>query len=110
MVALGNVSLVTHFSLNWRLAFWIGAGIAVIGSVARTRLRETPEFLGKTRKLKKKVEAETGKNQGFSQKILLTQKLINRDKIARKTFWLTSLFTVVGLFLFTLPICTLISL
>jgi len=31
--------------MNWRTAFWIGAGIAVIGSVARTRLRETPDFL-----------------------------------------------------------------
>ena len=32
-------------AFNWRIAFWIGAGLAVVGSVARTRLRETPDFL-----------------------------------------------------------------
>lgn len=88
VVALGIVSLVTHFSLNWRLAFWVGAGIAVIGSVARTRLRETPEFLGKSSNLKKKLEEESpNKISSLSQRILLTQKLINREKIERKTFW-----------------------
>ena len=43
--ALAVASLVTHCDFNWRIAFWIGAGIAVVGSIARTRLRETPEFL-----------------------------------------------------------------
>lgn len=45
VAALGIAYLSTHFGLNFRLAFWIGACIAVIGSIARTRLRETPEFL-----------------------------------------------------------------
>lgn len=45
MFALAVASFVTHWGLEWRLAFWIGACIAVIGSIARTRLRETPEFL-----------------------------------------------------------------
>ncbi len=43
--ALGVATLVTKFDLNWRSAFWIGAGIALVGSVARTRLRETPDFI-----------------------------------------------------------------
>ncbi|MBL9029971.1 MAG: MFS transporter [Caedimonas sp.] len=43
--ALGIASLVTSNGLNWRIAFWIGACIAFIGAVARTRLRETPEFV-----------------------------------------------------------------
>lgn len=45
MVALGVATLVLTFGIEWRTAFWVGAAIAVIGSVARTRLRETPEFL-----------------------------------------------------------------
>ena len=45
MVALGVATLVTKMDMNWRAAFWMGATIAVIGSVARTRLRETPDFL-----------------------------------------------------------------
>lgn len=45
MVALGVATVATSYSLNWRSAFWVGAVIAIIGSVARTRLRETPDFL-----------------------------------------------------------------
>jgi predicted MFS family arabinose efflux permease len=43
--ALAISALIMKSGLNWRVAFWVGAGIAVIGSIARTRLRETPEFL-----------------------------------------------------------------
>jgi len=42
--ALAIASIVTSFGLNWRLAFWVGAGTAVIGTMARTQLRETQEF------------------------------------------------------------------
>jgi MFS family permease len=51
-VALGVAVLVTIYEGNWRIAFWIGAGIAVIGSIARTKLRETPEFLAEKNKQK----------------------------------------------------------
>ncbi len=54
MIALGVASLVMSFTFNWRVAFWIGAGIAMVGSVARTRLRETPEFL-KMKQYKKEI-------------------------------------------------------
>jgi MFS family permease len=50
MVALGLASLATSFYMNWRIAFWIGAIIAFIGAFARSRLRETPEFLAMKRK------------------------------------------------------------
>lgn len=43
-------------AFNWRIAFWIGAGLAVVGSVARTRLRETPEFLNGKRRIKRRIE------------------------------------------------------
>ena len=45
MAAVGVAALVTSVGFNWRLAFWVGAGVAVVGACARTRLRETPEFL-----------------------------------------------------------------
>ena len=38
--------------LGWRLAFMIGAVIAVVGLAARTRLRETPEFVDYQRRMK----------------------------------------------------------
>jgi MHS family proline/betaine transporter-like MFS transporter len=43
-------------AFDWRLAFWIGAGIAVIGFVARTRLRETAEFADFKRRMRNKAE------------------------------------------------------
>lgn len=49
--ALGLAALVTSYGFNWRLAFWIGAGIALIGMAARTTLRETPEFVNAKRRL-----------------------------------------------------------
>ena len=55
-VALAVASLVTAFGLNWRIAFWMGAAIAMIGAVARTALRETPEFADAKRRIKKKYE------------------------------------------------------
>lgn len=56
-VALGVAFFVLHSGLNWRLAFWIGAAIAIVGTVSRTRLRETPEFLEAKRKyIKSEVE------------------------------------------------------
>lgn len=50
MAALGVATLVTSYYMNWRLAFWFGAIIAIVGAVARTRLRETPDFLEMKRK------------------------------------------------------------
>jgi MFS family permease len=44
MAALGVATLVTSYGFNWRLAFWFGTCIALIGTIARTALRETPEF------------------------------------------------------------------
>lgn len=58
MVALGIATLATSYTLNWRIAFWIGAGIALVGSIARTRLRETPEFLEFKNQQMREVVAE----------------------------------------------------
>jgi len=56
MAALGLATLVISFGFNWRIAFWIGAAIAIVSAAARTRLRETPVFLEMQRKwLKKQV-------------------------------------------------------
>ncbi len=54
LAALGIATLVINLSLDWRIAFWVGACIAVIGTMARTRLRETPEFVDMKRR--KKIE------------------------------------------------------
>ncbi|MFU7503383.1 MAG: MFS transporter, partial [Candidatus Tisiphia sp.] len=46
----------TSYGFNWRIAFWMGAGVALLGTVARRSLRETPEFADAKRQLKKTFE------------------------------------------------------
>jgi hypothetical protein len=55
-VALGLSSLVTTHGFNWRIAFWVGAGIAIVGTLARTRLRETREFVDSTWRATRSVQ------------------------------------------------------
>ncbi len=55
--ALGVASLVTSFDFNWRYAFVLGAGIAIVGAVARTSLRETPEFIDAKRRAMHNIKA-----------------------------------------------------
>jgi MFS transporter, MHS family, proline/betaine transporter len=45
MLALAAATFITTYTANWRIVFWVGVSIALFGSVARTRLRETPEFI-----------------------------------------------------------------
>ena len=57
LLALGIAFFVTTSGLNWRLAFWAGAAIAIVGAIARKRLRETPDLLENKRQwLKKGIE------------------------------------------------------
>jgi len=54
--ALAVASFATNTGFSWRIAFFIGALIAVIGAVARTRLRETPEFADAKRRIKNTIK------------------------------------------------------
>ena len=72
MGALGVATLTTSYGFNWRTAFWIGAGIAVLGSVARTRLRETPEFVDMKIKLKLAMEKRNLQNRVDSKRLAKT--------------------------------------
>ncbi|MFK7761252.1 MAG: MFS transporter [Candidatus Midichloriaceae bacterium] len=85
LFALGVASLVLNSNFNWRVAFFINAGVAVVGMVARTNLRETPEFA----------------NYQSRMKILnkLDQRYVVKEKINKKA--------LVGLFFNVIlaPIC-----
>jgi len=59
MMALLMATFVTTAGIDWRIAFWIGAMIALVGSVARTRLRETLDFVDMKRRMKKAIEEST---------------------------------------------------
>jgi MFS transporter, MHS family, proline/betaine transporter len=66
--ALFIASLATTSGFNWRIAFWIGACIAVVGSIARVRLRESSVFLEEKRKRKDNVKI---KEEELDKKSLL---------------------------------------
>ena len=54
--ALVVATITTNYNIDWRIAFWIGALIAVVGSMARTRLRETPDFVDMQRRVKTNMD------------------------------------------------------
>lgn len=62
IAAIGFGIICTKFLLNWRLAFWAGAGIAFVGIFARTALRETPEFVNAKRRIQKAIEGSGDTN------------------------------------------------
>lgn len=69
----------TSVAFEWRIAFWIGAVIAVIGVLARTRLRETPEFVDYKRRVKIQTELNKQNNN------VLLNSHISKEKVDRKT-------------------------
>lgn len=73
--ALAISYLVTsaNYALGWRIAFWIGTGVALIGSVARTTLRETPEFADAKRRLKEQIQ-EANEDPNIIAKSVMWQK------------------------------------
>ena len=99
MTALGIASLFTMHQFNWRIAFWIGAGIAMIGSVARTRLRETPEFVDMKRRMKRTIEESGHYGLEKAAELLKSTNPIWKEKTNKKTLLAFFLITCAG------PIC-----
>ncbi len=91
MTALGVAFLVTSFGLNWRTVFWIGATIALVGSLARTRLRETPDFVDMKKRMKKTVEEAGEDGQVQAAELLKKTNVLWREKINKKTLFAYSL-------------------
>ncbi|WP_198027145.1 MFS transporter [Candidatus Paracaedibacter symbiosus] len=80
-MALVIASLFTSFEMSWRMAFWIGSCVAAIGSVARTRLRETPEFADIKMKRQRQKSLETASKKELVQsKKLMQAAVISKDK------------------------------
>jgi MFS transporter, MHS family, proline/betaine transporter len=80
--ALGVASLVTSFGFNWRSAFWLGTLVAVIGAVARTRLRETPDFADAKRRIKNAVTKTKHDPAILNQNAIWNEKVNNQTAIS----------------------------
>jgi MFS transporter, MHS family, proline/betaine transporter len=87
ILALGVASLASTAGFNWRLAFWLGAIIAVVGMVARTKLRETPEYADAKIKMKRALErAREGGLEGPAQ-LLKSLNKIPKEKTQKGNFF-----------------------
>ena len=75
--ALALASLVISFGLNWRIAFWIGALVAIIGTVARTTLRETPDFADAKRRIRR-IFIDTNRDTKILKKNVFLQEKVNK--------------------------------
>jgi MFS family permease len=78
-VALGVASFTTSFGINWRYAFWIGAVIALIGTIARTTLREAPDFADAKRSLQALIK------QSNKDPKALENSIIGQEKVSKTT-------------------------
>ncbi|WP_425361434.1 MFS transporter [Candidatus Tisiphia endosymbiont of Ceraclea dissimilis] len=89
--ALGVATFTMSIGLNWRGAFWIGAGIAVVGAVARTTLRETPEFANAKHRVKQNIKLVI--NTNVFEKTLIWNEKVN-IKTALSNFALISTWPI----------------
>ncbi|MCX7337822.1 MAG: MFS transporter [Alphaproteobacteria bacterium] len=93
MAAVGVATLATRHGFNWRIAFWIGACIAVVGSMARTRLRETPEFVDMKRRLKNSLGQGNKKN---SKKIKSLNEMSDQFSTVKVPFYTSLSYFVIN--------------
>ncbi|HJD57624.1 MAG TPA: MFS transporter [Rickettsia endosymbiont of Sericostoma sp. HW-2014] len=82
MSSLGIASLVTTYGFNWRMAFWFGAGVAILGAVARTRLRETPDFADAKRRIQIDFEKFNQDTKSIERHPILREKVSIKTSIA----------------------------
>jgi MFS family permease len=84
-VALGIAFLVTSYGLNWRLAFWFGACVALVGMAARTTLRETPEFADAKRSVNKTLHKLNNNESNIDVDYIMQVSTKAHEKINWKT-------------------------
>ncbi len=83
--ALGVAYMVTAFGFNWNGAFWFGAIIAMVGSLARIKLRETPDFVDMKRRLQQDSEESNKENPEQSKDLIAATANSIDEKVNKKT-------------------------
>lgn len=93
VVALTIAVFATNYSVNWRLAFLIGASVAFFGAYARATLRETPDFADAKKRLRA-YSRESGKDEKYLEQQNIFNKSVKKE-------------TAIALFLINLamPVC-----
>ena len=81
-VSLMVAQVVLSLDINWRVIFWVGATIALIGSAARITLRESPEFSDATRKLRNMLERTVDNGQALQNNAAYLEKVSFKTSLA----------------------------
>ena len=81
-VSLMVAQVVLSLDINWRVIFWVGATIALIGSAARVTLRESPEFSDATRKLRNMLERTLDNGQALQNNAAYLEKVSFKTSLA----------------------------
>lgn len=96
--ALGIASMTTSYNFNWRLAFWFGAGVAMVGAVARTRLRESKDYTDAKLRVKRAFEKTNQDVRTLSNNPIWNEKV--RPKTALSLFFIECSWPVCFYFAF----------
>lgn len=80
--ALAVTTFVTSFNFNWRIAFWIGALVAIVGAVARTRLKETPDFADAKRRVTKALAQIKRDPKILKENVIWTEKVNKKTALS----------------------------
>ncbi len=85
MASLGAADALMGLGMNWRIVFFLGALIAIVGSVARTRLRETPEFSDMRRRMQ--IAVKETRREGLAQAadLLKSTSHVWKERVEVKT-------------------------
>lgn len=85
VVALLVARVVIGLEINWRVIFVIGALIALIGSTARVKLRESPEFSDATRKMRIAIQNSQESGLSKASDLLSSLKIKTNAEVCKKT-------------------------
>jgi len=77
--AIGISALVTSHGFNWRFAFLVGAVVAMIGTSARTKLKESPEFVDAQWKVKRDIK------EGVKSQVELDHLSAHHGQVSKTT-------------------------
>jgi MFS family permease len=78
IIALIVATIILSFNLGWRMVFWFGALIALVGYIFRLVLQETQEFINAKRKYsEKKLVLSTKSKQNLNLKSSLAYFLLH---------------------------------
>lgn len=85
MASLGAADALISLGLSWRFVFFLGALIAIIGTMARTRLRETPEFADMKRRMQIAIDATRREGLATAAELLKSTSHIWKERVEVKT-------------------------